>query len=257
MAFPHTKEKYSRRSFFSPKDFIEYAKKIGQMPNFKVPESIIFCYQNVLEDYLPEKDGIEKVDFFISKLYLLKAHEEKIGVCTNFGIGPSGVVTLMEEFIFLGARRFISIGYAGGLQKDLNIGDIVVCTKAVRDEGVSYHYCRPGKFSYPSRKLTKKLEASLEKSGTRYFKGPSWTIDAPYRETVHELKKYQTEGIFTVEMEAAALSAVARLRKRDFAAAFVISDSLAGLVWNPQFDLPPVIKGLKKLYHAAAVTLSS
>ena len=35
---------------------------------------------------------------------------------------------------------------------------------------------------------------------------PTWTTDAPYRETVEEITRYRGEGILTVEMEAAALS---------------------------------------------------
>jgi purine-nucleoside phosphorylase len=39
---------------------------------------------------------------------------------------------------------------------------------------------------------------------------PTWTTDAPYRETVEEITRYRGEGILTVEMEAAALFTVAR-----------------------------------------------
>jgi len=46
------------------------------------------------------------------------------------------------------------------------------------------------------------LPQSLDKFKQKYFVGTSWTIDAPYRETVAEAKKYQKEGVTTVEMEA-------------------------------------------------------
>ena len=46
------------------------------------------------------------------------------------------------------------------------------------------------------------MPQSLDKFKQKYFVGTSWTIDAPYRETVAEAKKYQKEGVTTVEMEA-------------------------------------------------------
>jgi len=58
-----------------------------------------------------------------------------------------------------------------------------------------------------------------------------------------------------VEMEAAALFAVAEVRGLRLASAFVISDSLAELVWNPRFHDPAVQAGLVGLYQAAVAAL--
>ena len=41
--------------------------------------------------------------------------------------------------------------------------------------------------------------------------GPSWTTDAPFRETAEAIEKARAMGIFAVEMEAAALYAFARV----------------------------------------------
>ena len=60
-----------------------------------------------------------------------------------------------------------------------------------------------------------------------------------------------------VEMEAAALFAVAEGRGLRIASAFVISDSLADLVWNPQFHTPQVEAGLITLYQAAVAALQA
>ncbi len=60
----------------------------------------------------------------------------------------------------------------------------------------------------------------------------------------------------TVEMEAAALFAVAQYRGVDMAAAFVISDSLAELVWNPQFEVEVVENSLVQLYQTVRAMLA-
>jgi uridine phosphorylase len=77
----------------------------------------------------------------------------------------------------------------------------------------------------------------------------------PYRETMAEARHYQVEGVLTVEMEAAALFAVAAYRGVEMAAAFTISDSLAEMVWNPQFHASDTHDSLTTLFSAAARAL--
>jgi uridine phosphorylase len=156
---------------------------------------------------------------------------------------------VLEELTALGARRFISIGLAGALTRDLNIGDVVICTEAVRDEGVSHHYLPPGRTVTPSHALTSELEHTLGRMGLAFTSGPTWTIDTPYRETVNEVRHYQMQGVLTVEMEAAALFAVAVHRGIDVAAAFVISDLLGDDEWHGQFH--DALDTLGRLYRAA------
>jgi hypothetical protein len=55
-------------------------------------------------------------------------------------------------------------------------------------------------------------------------------------------------------MEIAALFAVAARRVIEIASAFVISDSLAKLVWAPAFRDPLVERGPDALYTAAVAT---
>lgn len=46
----------------------------------------------------------------------------------------------------------------------------------------------------------------------RAFVGPSWTTDAPFRETAEAVEAARAKGILAVEMEAAALYTFARKR---------------------------------------------
>ena len=151
----------------------------------------------------------------------------------------------------MGVQAVVSIGTAGSLQRSFTIGPTVVRDRTVRDEGVSHHYLTPGQFAHADATLTPRLQAELETSSI----GTSWTIDTPFRETVEEARYYQSEGVLCVEMEAAALFAVAEVRGLRLASAFVISDSLAELVWNPRFHDPAVQAGLVGLYQAAVTAL--
>jgi len=84
---------------------------------------------------------------------------------------------------------------AGGINQKLNPGDVVVCTKSIRDEGTSHHYVKNAKYAFATKDLTDALFVSLSKEFKRLCKGSSWTIDAPYRETVKELIHYRSEDV--------------------------------------------------------------
>jgi purine-nucleoside phosphorylase len=77
------------------------------------------------------------------------------------------------------------------------------------------------------------------------------TIDAPYREFFAELEQYQKEGVITVEMESAALFAVAQYKKVKLGCLFTVIDSLAGLKWEPKFHKDTTKSGLHILFQVA------
>jgi uridine phosphorylase len=188
-------------------------------------------------------------------LYTLPSTSHRIGVLGGFGFGAPVATLLMEDFIALGTEKFISIGTAGGLQHDAKVGDIVLCDRAIRDEGVSHHYVPPGKYGYASSNLTTRLADAFVRRGTRYTTGCAWTIDTPYRETLEEIRQYEREGVRCVEMEAAAIFSVAACRSVQAASAFVVSDLLVDGVWEPQMRSEETIAGLRTLYDAAVSAL--
>jgi uridine phosphorylase len=57
-------------------------------------------------------------------------------------------------------------------------------------------------------------EEVLSGAGIPVRSGPSWTTDAPFRETAVAIEAARLKGILAVEMEAAALYAFAAARKK-------------------------------------------
>ena len=165
---------------------------------------------------------------------------------------------VLEELIVQGIRRFLSIGTAGSLQRDLGIGDIVVCDRAIRDEGTSHHYLPPDTYAHASPAATARLVDALQATGTPHSVGTSWTTDAPpYRETIAEVRHYQAAGVLAVEMEAAALFAVAAYRGVEMGALLTISDTLGDLKWDPHFRSDTTRESLETLYRVAVQALQS
>jgi purine-nucleoside phosphorylase len=72
----------------------------------------------------------------------------------------------------------------------------------------------------------------LEKHGVEYLISKTWTTDAPYRETPAKVQLRRSEGCLTVEMEAAALFAVARFRGAICAQMLYAGDDVSSTEWD-------------------------
>jgi uridine phosphorylase len=171
----------------------------------------------------------------------------RVAVCC-MGIGAPAVVAQLEVLSSLGVRRFLSLGTAGGLGPDQAPGDVVVLTGAVRDEGASYHYVAPGLDVRPDADLTEALTNALARSEVPLTSGWTWTTDAPYRETVEEIEEYRRRGVLTVEMEAAALFAVARARNVRLASAVVLDAVFPEPISAPTMDTATAFGKLYDLF---------
>ncbi len=165
-------------------------------------------------------------------------------------IGAPAAVTWMEEFIVAGARRFIFAGTAGSLQPSLPIGSLALATSAVREEGTSYHYLPPDVVPYASPSLVTALRTAGEARGCELRAGPVWTTDAVYRETSAKVARYAAQGVLGVEMEAAALFAVAMTRQVDAALIVAMSDELFH-PWTPGFHHDALLAGMREAAEIA------
>jgi uridine phosphorylase len=181
----------------------------------------------------------------------------RVGVVEGFGFGAPGAAIVIEELATLGVRRFINLGLAGALPNEIGFGDVVLCTGAIRDEGVSHHYVPAARYAYPHAGLTDELRQALLSGGVPFSEGLTWTLDAVYRETVEEALAYREEGVATVEMEAAALFTIAQVRGVEIASIFTVSDHLlAATEWRPAHDKEVLTKGLARILDVSLEVLS-
>ncbi len=167
------------------------------------------------------------------KLYL---SEVFTGSCAGVSIALAGpmlgapqTVLVLERMIALGARKFIAAGWCGALSKGVRIGDIVLPSRAISEEGTSGHY--PGVECVPSSELLEALKSAMASTGPAIHEGAVWTTDAPFRETRAKLRAFQSHGVLAVDMETSALFTVSRFRGVDLAVVLVVSDDLSGLKW--------------------------
>jgi len=115
------------------------------------------------------------------------------------------------------------------------IGDGFIPIQAIREEGTSYHYLPPDAASIASPHLNAILQAQAMAHSFAVQQGNIWTTDAPYRETAQKIARFQKAGVHTVDMEMAALFAVARYRNCDVGALLLVSDECYHPTWQPGF----------------------
>jgi uridine phosphorylase len=256
MTFPNYPEKHNAASLLEPGEMIAYRRRLGRLPKIDSPEAVLLCLHKGLPERMRWRIPIRHTGRLMGDLYTVKRARGRVAVLTNFGIGAPLVVSLAEELIAFGVKRLISLAWGGALQPGLRPGDIVVCERAIRDEGTSHHYLPPAKYSQADLGLTANLVAALKARGRDCQVGATWTTDAPYRETREEVQHYQAEGIKTVEMEIAALFALGQVRRVQTAAAVVVGDSLAGLHWQAPTEVSVIERALEAAYTASLDALA-
>lgn len=170
-------------------------------------------------------------------------------------IGGPAAAIVMEEMAARGVRDFLTFGACGSLLVDMHIGDVVVPTFAYPDEGTSRHYGAPRR-PQPDSILLASIRAALDRQRIPYREGGVWTTDAPYREPRARARALARQGVVGVEMEAAALYAVARHRGLRAASLMVVSDELGGEGWNPGFWSPPFQRAKRKAIYSIVDALT-
>jgi uridine phosphorylase len=172
---------------------------------------------------------------FTSRLYITEPPGAVFSL-TGPIIGAPYAAMLLETLIAWGAQKIIFIGWCGSISQKIKIGDIIVATSAIIDEGTSRHYKEDDhQISFPSERMVTELKDALDRIRVNYHHGPLWTTDAIYRETRDKIEDYQRLDVVGVEMEISALFSVAKFRKVDMGAIVVVSDELASFKWRPGF----------------------
>jgi uridine phosphorylase len=96
------------------------------------------------------------------------------------GIGAPSTAILLEEFVKLGAHTFIRVGNSGGLAPELELGDLVVTTGSVRDDGTSRSYVISEYPAVADYRVVGALMDSAGERGLRCHAGTTWSLDAFY-----------------------------------------------------------------------------
>lgn len=96
------------------------------------------------------------------------------------GIGAPSTAVVMEELVKLGAHTFIRVGNSGAISPDVELGDYVISSASVRDDGTSTAYVQS---TYPASahyQVTHALVSAASDANAAHHVGISWSTDAFY-----------------------------------------------------------------------------
>lgn len=144
---------------------------------------------------------------------------EKVSV-TSTGIGGPSASIAMEELVQAGADTFVRIGTCGGMQLDVQSGDLVIASGAIRMEGTSREYAP---IEFPAVADIAVVNALIEAAktlGVRNHVGVVQCKDSFYGqhspaskpvcyELLNKWEAWKRLGCLASEMESAALFIVA------------------------------------------------
>ena len=155
---------------------------------------------------------------------------------TSTGIGGPSASIALEELVMCGADTFIRIGTAGGMDLDVQAGDVVIASGAIRMEGTSKEYAPIEWPAVSDFEITSVLKQAAGNLGYRSHVGVVECKDAFYGQHKPEelpvsyelLNKWQSWlklGCKASEMESAALFTVAAyLKVRIGSVLFIMSN---------------------------------
>ena len=149
-------------------------------------------------------------------------------------VGEPACIGDFEDMLVMGMKKLILFGNCGVLDRNIEDCGIIIPTRALRDEGCSYHYAPPADSIQVNHKYRELFHQVLEEHGYSYVEGTTWTTDAPYRETRGKVARRKEQGAICVEMECAGMQAAADFRGVDFFEFFYAGDNLDQPVWDPR-----------------------
>ena len=183
-------------------------------------------------------DNVEDVAFKREyKTVLGEIDGKKVFVCST-GIGGPSCAIAVEELFQAGVKTFIRVGTCGGINIDVDGGDLVVATSAVRQEGTALHYApiefpATADFDVTSALVSAaKNRNMVTHTGTVQSKDSFYGQHSPQSspqsaELLGKWESWKRLGVLASEMECATLFTVA-------ASKGVRAGCVLAVIWNQE-----------------------
>jgi len=205
-------------------------------PNEKVQYHLEVTPEDIADTVLlpgnPER--IEKITRFWDDYEERAQHREYRTVTGNYegepisvtstGIGSPSAAIAVEELARVGADTFIRVGSCGSLREEAAVGDLVITTGAVRQEGTSAEYVREDYPATADYEVVSALVAAAERLGYDYHLGTTMSADSFYagqgRPGFEEFEAAGSDtliddlkeaNVTNIEMEASAIMTIANI----------------------------------------------
>jgi uridine phosphorylase len=143
---------------------------------------------------------------------------------TSTGIGSPSAAIAVEELARVGVETYIRVGSCGAIQPEMDVGDLVITTGAVRQEGTSAEYVREDYPAVADNEVVAALVAAAERLDYDYHTGLTMSADSFYAGqgrpgfegfeaagSASLVEELQDANVKNIEMEAAAILTIANV----------------------------------------------
>jgi uridine phosphorylase len=178
-------KQYDAPSVFTAENVLREARRQKNLSHQPVPAVCAFDPDGDVLDYL-QATGRARLHpawaCYHTQRYTFEHEGITMGIVGRV-VGASFAVLVAEELFVSGCILLISITSAGQITPLGAPPYFVLLDKALRDEGTSYHYLPPSRYSRLHPELCTLVQASWDQTILPLHTGASWTTDAPFRET--------------------------------------------------------------------------
>ncbi len=219
---------YDQASVFEAANLLREGRRQRGRPDLPVPEVCLLDPDGDIVRYLTSTGrAVEHPGWacYHTTLWTTATGGTEIGV-VGCAVGAPFAVLVAEQLQVSGCRLLISITSSGSITPVADPPYFVIIDRALRDEGTSLHYMPPGSWSHGPPALLDRLTA-IDGLAQAVVTGPTWTTDAPYRETPDSIARAEAFGVVAVEMEAAALYAYAAACQRQVVCVAHVTNTMA------------------------------
>ncbi len=162
--------------------------------------------------------------------------EKVLVISTGMG-GPSAAIAV-EELAMIGVDTVIRIGTCGGMQLEINSGDVVLPTGAIRQEGTTKEYVYTEYPAVPDFDVITALNEAAAKVGVKAHKGVVQSKDSYYgqhdpmsmpmgRDLKEHYDAWIKAGALASEMECASVFIVSQIRR-------IRAGAVLHVIWNKE-----------------------
>lgn len=209
-------KQHGAASVFTPESLLREAKRQKGGAEIAIPEICLLDPDGDIVRHLKASGRARMHPGWVcyhTELHVFDEQGITFGI-VGCAVGAPFAVLVAEEMFACGCKLLISITSAGQIAPLGRPPYFILIETALRDEGTSYHYMPPSDWSAISPALLGRLAGAWQSEGVPIRRGATWTTDAPFRETEAAISAMRDKGVHAVEMEAAALYALAAARDR-------------------------------------------
>lgn len=199
---------------------------------FETDKLIITFFPEVMEKLISEKKIIPERTIGGENPVQIYQFAGSDILITLGQVGCPACAGNLDLFNAMGITKVMFCGGGGVLDKNIEVGQLLVVDGAIRDEGFSYHYVEPSRYIYTNPRVTEQIVQYLEEHSISHLRGLTWTTDAIFRETNDRIARRKEEGAQIVEMEQAGCIAVAQCRGFAYGALIYGGDDVSQEEWS-------------------------